>query len=291
MSDDDQTAPGEHEPAFDDPAYDEIRGLLAEARVSEPVPAEVAARLDATLAALKDQARTDAGRSSVVSLRRRAVGRVLVAAAAVVLIGAGGFSIVRNAGDGSSNADSAAAGSAADQQSQSDGGSGGAEKSAPGAHEPVAPGALDALGQTSLRSAHFAQDAAATMRALSGTVTLDQARTPAAASPSSSDSPLAPSATPSDTTDTTGTRGEYLANGSAALAAPPVTATPGDFVSSAKDAAGCVGPALPGAVTLPATLDGLPVALVFHPPTTTAQLVEAWSCDGTSLLASASVPH
>ncbi|MBW8751879.1 MAG: hypothetical protein JF565_10710 [Propionibacteriales bacterium] len=288
MTDDDQTAPGEHEPSFDDPAYDEIRGLLADARVSEPVPTDVAARLDATLAALKDQARTHQDRSSVVSLRRRTVGRVLAAAAAVVLIGAGGFSIVRNAGDGSSNADSAAAGSAADQQAQSDAGSGGAEKSAPNAHEPIVPGALDAIGQTSLRSAHFAQDAAATMRALSGTITLDQARTPTAASPSSSDAPVAPSVTPSDTT---GTRGGYLANGSAALTAPPVTSTPGDFVSATKAATGCAGPGLPGAVTLPATLDGVPVALVFHPPTTTAQLVEAWSCDGTKLLASASVPH
>lgn len=287
MTDDDQTAPGGHEPSFDDPAYDEIRGLLADARVSEPVPAQVVAQLDATLAALKDQARTNQDRSSVASLRRRTVGRVLAAAAAVVLIGAGGFSIVRNAGDGSSNADSAAAGPAADQ-AQSDAGSGGAEKSAPNAHEPIVPGALDAIGQTSLRSTHFAQDAAATMRALSGEAALTDSRAPAAASPSSSDAPVAPSVTPSDTT---GTRGGYLANGSAALTAPPVTSTPGDLVSATKAATACAGPGLPGAVTLPATLDGVPVALVFHPPTTTAQLVEAWSCDGTKLLASASVPH
>jgi hypothetical protein len=290
VTDDDQTAPDGHEPSFDDPAYDEIRGLLADARVSEPVPAEVAARLDATLAALKDQARTTGDRPSVVSLRRRTVGRVLAAAAAVVLIGAGGFSIVRSAGDGSSNADSAAAGSAADQQARSDALSGGSEKSAPNAHEPVIPGTLDAVGQTTLRSAHFAQDAAATMRGLAATALVAaEPRTPSA-SEASSDVPVSPSDTTSPT-DTNGTRGGYAAEGSAALTAPPVTSTPGDVVSANKGAAACAGPGLPDAITLPATLDGVPVALVFHPPTTTAQLVEAWSCDGTKLLASASVPH
>jgi hypothetical protein len=42
-------------------------------------------------------------------------------------------------------------------------------------------------------------------------------------------------------------------------------------------------------VTYPATFDGTPVALVFRPPSATAQRVEAWSCDGATLLASASV--
>ena len=83
------------------------------------------------------------------------------------------------------------------------------------------------------------------------------------------------------------------AQGYTALQAPPVTATPTPLTGRAdllRDAAGCPGPAAPNSVTLPATLDGAPVALVFRPPTASGQRVEAWSCDGSSLLAAAVVP-
>lgn len=74
-----------------------VRALLAAARHDEPLPADVAARLDATLADL--QAEREAGREAaapapVVPLsraarRRRITGAALVAAAAVVVAGVG----------------------------------------------------------------------------------------------------------------------------------------------------------------------------------------------------------
>ena len=80
-----------------DPAQDErIRRLLADARHTEPMPEAVVARLDRVLAGLSDD-RTEradradrADRAEVVDLmarRRRTVGQLLVAAAAVVAVG------------------------------------------------------------------------------------------------------------------------------------------------------------------------------------------------------------
>lgn len=100
--------------APDEPAADPVsaateerlRGLLAEARVTEPVPADVAARLDATLGELV-AARADAAATGpsgiVVDLaarrrRRRAAG-LLGAAAAVTVLGFGVSTFV--SGDGS----------------------------------------------------------------------------------------------------------------------------------------------------------------------------------------------
>jgi hypothetical protein len=67
-----------------------------------------------------------------------------------------------------------------------------------------------------------------------------------------------------------------------------VTATP-ETQFSAQVSGPCHGPAVSGAVTLQALLDGARVALVFLPPTTTGQEVQAWSCDGASLLTSATI--
>ena len=276
MSDQDQPAPGEppfDDPGFDDPGFDDLRGLLAETRVTAPVPDDVAARLDATLTTLRDEQQARPRDASVVVLRRR-VGRVLVAAAAVTAIGAGSYGLVHSGQDGS-NSDSAASGA---------GGQADADKAAPLAPQEIqrsgsAPEALT-LGVTSLRSAHFARDAAAAMRSLSNLA-------------AAKDAPSAPvpAATPSDSADA---GSDYLANGSKAAEAPPVTVTPAPLAGATthlQSAVECAGPSAPGAVTLPATLDGVPVALVFRPPTTAGQLVEAWSCDGASLLDSATVPR
>jgi hypothetical protein len=273
VSDQDQPASGE--PTFDDPAFDELRALLAETRVTEPVPADVAARLDTTLASLRDQRRAGADRpdASVLVLRRR-VGRVLVAAAAVAVVVAGSFGIVQSSRNGTDGADSASS-VAADE--------GSADKAAPQEPTERQPEAVtgSAAVAPQLTRAHFAHDAAAAMRTLSTTEgTLDSA----------SSSPSAPVPGSPDPTDTDG---DFAANGSKAAQAPPITATPEPLRDPAtlRGSAGCAGPAAPDAVTLPATLDGVPVALVFRPPTASAQVVEAWSCDGASLLASATVPH
>ena len=110
MNDHEEQVPSFDDPAFDDPAFDDLRALLADARVTEPVPTDVVARLDATLSSLQAERETPA---TVVLLRRR-LAPILVAAAAAVVVVAGGLGIaqvVRN--DGASqtmSADNAASG-------------------------------------------------------------------------------------------------------------------------------------------------------------------------------------
>jgi hypothetical protein len=283
VSDQHEPAPGEPdfdaEPNFDDPAFDDLRGLLGDARVTEPVPADVAARLDATLASLRDEDRADSDRTggTVVVLRRRA-GQILVAAAAVAAVAAGTVAVVQGARNDTGTADSA---------TSSAGGLEGADKVAPESSDDLdgaRPPAADQAAVAELSSAHFAQDAASAMRVLS--VQELSADTPVPAATPAAPSPVT---TPGDTTGTAGSKDYELQR----LKAPPVTATPEtlDGTTGSRGSIGCAGPAAPDSVTLPATLDGVPVALVFRPPTASAQLVEAWSCDGSALLASAAVPR
>ncbi|HEX7715646.1 MAG TPA: hypothetical protein VF416_00040, partial [Marmoricola sp.] len=51
---------------FDDPALDEVRRLLAGARATEGVPEDVAARLDATLASLREERSAEDGPAAPV---------------------------------------------------------------------------------------------------------------------------------------------------------------------------------------------------------------------------------
>jgi hypothetical protein len=104
-----------------DPAEDErIRRLLAGARHTEPMPEAVIARLDRVLAGLSDdraESTERADRAEVVDLmarRRRTVGQLLVAAAAVVAVGFGITQVLPDMG-GSSDGDAqeATAGDAA----------------------------------------------------------------------------------------------------------------------------------------------------------------------------------
>jgi hypothetical protein len=104
------------DPAFDGPAFDDLRALLAEARVVEPVPDDVAARLDATLASLRAEW---AASAPVVPLRRR-LGPILAAAAAVIVVVGGGFGITQTLHQ-SSGQDSRHA-TAADKASSADAG-------------------------------------------------------------------------------------------------------------------------------------------------------------------------
>jgi len=116
-----------------DPAEDErIRRLLADARHTEPMPDAVVARLDRVLSGLSDD-RTEradradrADRAEVVDLmarRRRTVGQLLVAAAAVVAVGFGITQVLPDLG-GSSGGDAqetTAGGAAADSAEKGDG--------------------------------------------------------------------------------------------------------------------------------------------------------------------------
>ena len=111
-----------------DPAEDErIRRLLADARHTEPMPGAVVARLDRVLSGLSDDRTERTERAEVVDLmarRRRTVGQLLVAAAAVVAVGFGITQVLPDLG-GSSGGDAAqeatAGGAAADSAEGGDG--------------------------------------------------------------------------------------------------------------------------------------------------------------------------
>lgn len=265
MSDPDR--PDADESRFDDPAHAWVRDLLASSRDTGPVPADVAARLDATLASLRaDRVGEPGGAASapVVPLRRR-LAPFLAAAAAVVVVAGGAVGVARLGSGGSDSSQSSAGAANADREGASASG---------GSVAPSAPAARSSGGATgipALSRAAFARDAVVVMRTLSAVVT---------------------GSTPAPTSGHAGALDNRHDTKSfdATAGAAPVTATPGGPALGAP-AAACPGPSAPGAVTLPATLDGTPVALVFRPPTVTSQRVEAWSCDGASLLVSATVPH
>ncbi len=150
-----------------DPAQDErIRRLLADARHSEPMPEAVVARLDRVLAGLSDdrtQRAERADRAEVVDLmarRRRTVGQLLVAAAAVVAVGFGITQVLPDLG-GSSGGDAqeaTAGGAAADS---ADGGDEGSRLVSPGsAPEAPSDGATSGAAKSTfrIRSDEFGPD-------------------------------------------------------------------------------------------------------------------------------------
>ena len=97
------------------PEQERVRRLLAQARVDEPMPDDVAERLDRVLAQLADEADDDA--PSVVDLaarRRRKAATLLVAAAAVVAVGVGAGNLFGGPGLSDGGADSPAADTAAE---------------------------------------------------------------------------------------------------------------------------------------------------------------------------------
>ncbi len=114
----------EHEPEADPGQEQAVRALLGEVGAQhEPIPDEVSARLDDTLAMLRaervealaqdEQATPGEGdRTNVVPLRRKWLPRAAGAAAAVIVLGVGGLAAVRLGTDGSSK-DSAASGGVA----------------------------------------------------------------------------------------------------------------------------------------------------------------------------------
>jgi hypothetical protein len=249
---DDPTHGPSEDPAFEDPAVDQLRALLADARATEPVPADVAARLDDTLAALREERLAEAG---VVPLRRRrAVGRWLVAAAAVVVVGAGGAGIAQltqdGANDAAKSADSAASsatgdtltnGPAAPQET--------AASPAPSAQPPVS--ALKGVALPRFTTARFARQAA----------TFDPATL------------------------------DFTTNGTADKAyeasTPGESDAPSDSIGRAPSR--CAGPSLPDTTTVPILLDGHRAVLVLHKVVDGTQEVDAWSCDGTTELTTTTV--
>jgi len=266
--------PRHDELGFDDPEHAWVRDLLADARVTEPVPDDVAARLDATLSALQARRSGDLAASEpsrlapVVPLRRRLgqrlgqrLGPALVAAAAVIVVIGGGIGLVRSANHSGSSATVSAdsAGSAAERRSES----GQDSAKAP----PAGGSAKSARDIPELTTASFGPDAARVMQQVALSAALSDVPNQTTRAPAPSDNVNGTAGTPGYTSE------------SQALQAPPVTDTP-RTPFGVPESGPCHGPSVPGAVTLQALLDGARVALVFLPPTATGQEVQAWSCDG-----------
>ena len=138
-----------------------LRALLAEARVDEPVPHDVAARLDAALTDLREERRTTGG-ASVVPLhahRRRTATRLLVAAAAIV-VGGVGFHAIRSSTTGTA-ADSGGQALSESRDTHAKTEAGGADNGQ--LPQPSAPlsnstDLAGGRGVVTLRKAHFATD-------------------------------------------------------------------------------------------------------------------------------------
>ena len=261
------------EPAFDDPAHLEVRDLLASAKYDAPVPADVVARLDATLAELTGQAPAeDLDETSVVPLRRgsRLAPRLLAAAAVLVVAGGGAVGLNQVIGHSSGADDKAGSSVAADTA----GGKSLTEAPpTPPAAVPQAPadgvgteGFSATAGIPVLTTADFGADAVnLDLKALDKLQKAAQLR------------------------DTTA-----LGTNDTAKSPSPVTSEKGEPLSGWRATAGaaraCAGPKIDGTRSLPIILDGKPAVLVVHPARARLHLVQAWSCEGSTVLASATIP-
>ncbi len=152
-----------------DPQAEAVRRLLAQARHTEPMPADVAARMDAVLADLSSTA-DDPGaeRPGVVALdghrRRRAAG-LLVAAAAIVV---GGVTVAQHLpSSGSGASPSSAAGQDSSSEFDRSGGSTAVPRAVSPSDQPqdLAGGtATVRRGRVVVRPQHFTSDALAARR-------------------------------------------------------------------------------------------------------------------------------
>ena len=128
-----------------DPQAEEVRRLLADARHTAPMPEDVVARLDATLAELAAEPARLRPVTDLATRRRRVTG-LLVAAAAVVVLGVGVQQVVSPTSDDSGSADRA---TTAEDHPQAETQAGGAESA------PEAPSDGDSL-LSDLQSGTFA---------------------------------------------------------------------------------------------------------------------------------------
>jgi hypothetical protein len=252
-----------------------IRALLAELGSGpdgETMPPEVAARLDDTLARLVAE-RADAGESpgdapddapdsqrtgSVVPLRRRWVSRMTTAAAAVIVLGAGGVAAANLgvfSGDSPMSADSAeSAGDSSAEKSvpETAGSDTGATSDSPTPSDSSGrEGVASAVAVPRVSAKSFASDVTALLRARTSLVTPERR----SGSGSTQDQDAAP-----------------------------------EGPARALEARDCAGPKITdGAVPNPIRYDGGLAVLVVHPERDGGQLVEAWTCDGDRLLAGTTV--
>ncbi|MFL6021823.1 MAG: hypothetical protein ACJ72O_00645, partial [Marmoricola sp.] len=266
-----------------------------------PIPADVAARLDATLASLTGQPPLaepvpDEDDPVVVPLRRpgRLGQRLLTAAAVVAVTGGAAFGlnqVLNHAGsDRSVTANSA---------TKADSGGAEAQPQVPRSAAPSPSDALANLNDGLLDSAAAVAKVPVLTRAdfasQAQNLSLHSNRLLSLMAQNAGQSystARQPSASPADGDNAPGTTGS-TANGPKAPSAQPQSAREerAELARSvAKALSSCAGPKLDGTSSLPIVLDGDPAVLVVHPANAGSRLVEAWSCDGTQVLAFTTVP-
>ena len=197
MSDDRELTPEQEE---------RVRRLLAEARVDEPIPGDVAGRLDRVLARLADGDPEHEPAEVVVlaSRRHRLVTALLVAAAAVVVVGVGAG--VVGSRDVSPTADSATSATAADPSDDTlddtldSDAAGSVEKAAPLEEPPAVMSeerdtnayAVGGDATTRIRAAFFAVDVARVRARVAASSLSDGAQAPGAEGSADSSAETAP---------------------------------------------------------------------------------------------------
>src|SRR5262245_22319839 len=137
-----------------------IRRLLAEARHTEPMPADVAARLDGVLADLNaERSKESAPVVDLAARRRRTAASLLVAAAAVVVVGVGLGQVLPDLRGGSADQATSSGEVPSAESAASDAGGAQADRRAEASPVVPAPSAeRAAAAPVRVRSAHFGAD-------------------------------------------------------------------------------------------------------------------------------------
>lgn len=160
----DQHDQREPDPARELSAEEEqrVRALLAEARHTDPMPADVTARLDRVIADLSEES---PGGADVVPLatRRRRASRLLVAAAAVVVVGVGGSQVLNGLGltasEDSGAGDASVHAEEPGEESAAEAGGLNADEDQPSAQDDRVPAPSAATRVARVRPRSFATDA------------------------------------------------------------------------------------------------------------------------------------
>ncbi|MET3961949.1 hypothetical protein ABIE44_001883 [Marmoricola sp. OAE513] len=271
-----ELGPGEQEPDFDDAAHDALRGLLADARADEPLPPDVAARLDATLAGLVAArvAEEVEAVNTVVPLRRKPLApRLLGAAAAIVLVGGIGVGLSQistNGGDADSKSATASDAGASREEAPGAASDGVPETAAGSGGNPAAPQELNQFTSTPARftAAGFDEQAAAYARTTTRLYDLSHGY---------ADPPPTSAGKDGAKNDARATQKQRQDG---------ITSLLADVAANAS----CAGPEVDDeSVVVRILFDKSPATLVLRPQTKGGQVVEAWSCDGATRLASTTV--
>jgi hypothetical protein len=245
----------------------DVRRLLAEARHDDPLPPDVATRLDRVLAQLAagDPDLDPAQVVELASRRRHRAASLLVAAAAIVAVGVGIGQVLPTGGSDSSSADSADAAARDFAGTESSADELRLARRAPRAHS----------GPTEVRSGHFTTDVvrAGQFSGVSLRSVADaQAYAAEAPVPDSPGAEMDDNVT--DSTDGVNAEGNSVLGG-----------------LSAKSTYECA-PGPYGAGRLVAVLyDGEPAVLAFRRPMGDSRIVDLMQCDTGNILRSVTLPR